>query len=102
MKAIVGELDQCGLRRLLPAETDAKNALERYARARLGRPTAFVWALLRDEEDAEAVRVNVGAGRHGEACSLLLTSQETYPRFTRLTFCGEQRACVGTWVVSSP
>ena len=45
-----------------------------------------------------------GRGRRSgqQACRLLLTSQETYPRSMRLTFCGEQRACVGTWVLTPP
>jgi hypothetical protein len=72
MKAIVGELDQSGLRRLLPTGTDPNEALHRYGELRPKHPAALVWALLPNEEDAEDLRTDVAAGRHGEACTLLL------------------------------
>jgi hypothetical protein len=40
-------------------------------RARLAPPTTLVWALLADA-DAEDLRTDVDAGRHAEACGLLL------------------------------
>ncbi len=71
MKAIVGEVDSYGLRRLLPADTDPDTLLPPDPAARLARPTTLVWALL-DEDAAEDLRADVRAGRHREACGLLL------------------------------
>jgi hypothetical protein len=71
MKAIVGEVDSYGLRRLLPDDTDPGILLGSAAAARAGRPTTLVWALL-DEDAAEDLRADVRAGRHREACGLLL------------------------------
>jgi hypothetical protein len=72
MKAIVAEVDHGGLRRLLPAEMDPEDVLDRYAKAGSARPTALVWALLPNQEDVDAVRADIAAGRHGDACGLLL------------------------------
>ena len=72
MKAIMAEVDCYGLRRLLPADGDPKDVLDRCAKARPARPTTFIWALLPNEADAADVRADVAAGRHGDACGLLL------------------------------
>jgi hypothetical protein len=69
MKAIVGEVDQSGLCRLLPDDTDPSILLSSDPVAR--RPTTLVWALLA-VNDAEDLREDVRAGRHHEACGLLL------------------------------
>jgi hypothetical protein len=71
MKAIVGELDSFGLRRLLPVDADPGLLLGTDTAARPARPTTLVWALL-DEDAAEDLRADVRAGRHREACGLLL------------------------------
>ena len=47
------------------------DGLGRYARRWFAGPTTVVWALL-EEDDAEAVRTEVSAGHHGDACGLLL------------------------------
>ena len=59
MKAIVGEVDQTGLLRLLPADTDPSILLGLDP---VGRHlTTLVWALL-DDADAEDLREDVRAG----------------------------------------
>ena len=72
MRAFVCEVDGHGLRRLVPEDSVPGDELARYARARSPRPaTTAAWALLADG-DAEDLRADVHAGRHREACSLLL------------------------------
>jgi hypothetical protein len=72
MRAFVCEVDGHGLRRLVPEDLLPGSELVRYARARSLRPSATAaWALLADG-DAEDLRADVHAGRHQEACSLLL------------------------------
>jgi hypothetical protein len=71
MKAIVGEVDIFGLRRLLPDDTDPSTLWPSDPAARPAQPTTLVWALL-DEDAAEDLRAEVHAGRHREACGLLL------------------------------
>ena len=71
MRAFVCEVDHHGLRRLLPEDLLPAEELRRLARGSAPRPTAVVWALL-DEPDAEALRAEVDAGRHHDACGLLL------------------------------
>ena len=71
MRAFVGEIDQDGLRRFVPEELVGDDAREHSARAQSARPTTLVWTLL-DDQDAEAVRAEVHAGRHRDACGLLL------------------------------
>lgn len=66
MRAFVCEVDQQGLRRLLPAEE-----LGRLARRPRLRPPVVVWALLEDR-DAEELRAEVGAGRHRGAFGVLM------------------------------
>lgn len=71
MRGFVCELDQHGLRRLLPEDLLPAEELGRLARRTDERPTAIVWALL-EELDAEDLRVELSAGRHRAACGLLL------------------------------
>ena len=71
MKAFVGEVDHSGLHRLVPEDSVPGDVLGRYARTRPPRPTTLVWALL-DDLDANAIRAEVAAGRHDDACGLLL------------------------------
>jgi hypothetical protein len=71
MQAFVAVADHSGLRRLVPEDAVPADVLGRYARGQFPRPTTVVWALL-DPGDAEAIRAEVGAGRHHNACGLLL------------------------------
>ena len=71
MKAFVGEVDHSGLHRFVPEDSVPGDVLGRYARARPPRPSTLVWALLEDQ-DANAIRAEVDAGRHADACGLLL------------------------------
>jgi hypothetical protein len=71
MRAFVCEVDHTGLRRLVPEDLLAGDDLGSYLRRWFPRPTTVAWALLSDE-DAEAVRADLGDGRRGDACGLLL------------------------------
>jgi hypothetical protein len=71
MRAFVGEIDQDGLCRFVPEELARDDARGHPAQARSAGPTGLVWALL-DDQDAEAVRAEVHAGRPRAACGLLL------------------------------
>jgi hypothetical protein len=71
MQALFAVADHSGLRRIVPADAVPADVLGRYARGWFPRPTTVVWALL-DPVDAEAIRTEVGAGRHRDACGLLL------------------------------
>ncbi len=71
MKAIVGEVDHAGLRRLLPEEAVQGDVWALRMWARPAPPMTLVWALLA-EDDAEAIRVELAAERPGDACGLLL------------------------------
>jgi hypothetical protein len=71
MQAFVAVADHSGLRRLVSEDAVPADVLGRYARGQFPRPTTVVWALL-DPGDAEAIQAEVGAGRHHDACSLLL------------------------------
>jgi hypothetical protein len=71
MRAYAGTVDQRGLRWFLPEEVVPRNLLRHAVRAGLTHATTAVWALIADE-DAEAIRAALSAGRPGEACNLLL------------------------------
>ena len=71
MKAFVCEVDQSGLRRLVPEDLVLGDELGRLARQRASRPTTLVWALLHNH-DAEAVQSRVAAGGYADARGLLL------------------------------
>ena len=71
MRAFVCEIDHHGLRRLLPEDLLPTEELARLARIPSRRPATVAWALL-DEPAAEALREDVRAGRHREACGSLL------------------------------
>jgi hypothetical protein len=71
MRAFVCEVDSCGLRRLLPEDLLPVEELGRLALGTAPRPTAVLWALLK-EPDAEDLRAVVDSGRHHDACGLLL------------------------------
>jgi hypothetical protein len=64
-------VDQVGLRWFLPEEVIPRELLRHSVGAGLAPSTTAVWALLADE-DAEAIQADLGAGRHREACHLLL------------------------------
>jgi hypothetical protein len=71
MKAFVCEVDQHGLRQLLPEEDLPGVASGDPAWAQADRSRTVARAVLADR-DAEAIRVELAAGRPGEACALLL------------------------------
>lgn len=71
MRAFVCEIDHRGLHGFLPEHLLPAEELARLARAPRRRASAVVWALL-GEADADDVRAEVGAGRHRDACGLLL------------------------------
>lgn len=71
MKAFLGEIDQDGLRRFVPEALVPRDDHGRLAWRCSRRPTTLVWALLGDQ-NAAAVRAEVGAGRYQRACGVLL------------------------------
>src|SRR3954454_23470296 len=71
MRAFVATVDHSGLRRLVPEEAAFLDLPDLDARSGFARLTTVVWALL-DPGDAEAIQVEVSAGRHHDACGLLL------------------------------
>jgi hypothetical protein len=71
MKAYVGSVDQDGLRWFLPEDVMPKEILRHCLREWSSRSTTAVWALVADE-DAEAIRADLRAGQHRDACNLLL------------------------------
>ena len=71
MRAYAGTVDHSGLRWFLPEEVLPRDLLRHAVRAGWTHSTTAVWALLADE-DAEAIRADLSAGRPGEACNLLL------------------------------
>lgn len=70
MRAFVGEVDHIGLRRFFAEDSIPRDELRRLAR-RSPCSDTIVWALL-DDRDAEALRLELVAGRHSQACGLLL------------------------------
>jgi hypothetical protein len=71
MKAYVGSVDQAGLRWFLPEDVVPRDLLRHDVRRWVSLSMTVVWALL-DDEDAEAVRADLTAGHHRDACNLLL------------------------------
>ena len=59
------------MRWFLPEEVIPRDLLRHAVRAGWTHSTTAVWALVADE-DAEAIRAALSAGRPGEACNLLL------------------------------
>ena len=55
----------------LPEEVIPRDLLRHAMVAGWTHSTTVVWALLADE-DAEAIRADLSAGRHRDACNLLL------------------------------
>jgi hypothetical protein len=71
MKAYVGTVDQIGLHWFLAEDVIPKDLLRHYPQEWTTRSTTVVWALMADE-DAEAIRVDLSALQHRDACNLLL------------------------------
>lgn len=71
MRAFIGEVDHTGLRRFVAEDSIPRDELRRLARRRAPCAETVVWVLL-DDRDAEALRMEVDAGRHRRACGLLL------------------------------
>ena len=71
MRAFFCEVDHRGLHGFLPEHLLPAEELARLAHVPHRRSAAVVWALLK-ETDADIVRAEVDAGRHHDACNLLL------------------------------
>jgi hypothetical protein len=71
MKAYVAQVSQSELRQFVPEDALPNDVLADLLREWLLPETVTVWAVLRDE-DAEAVRQELGAGRQREAHGLFL------------------------------
>jgi hypothetical protein len=71
MRAFICEVEETGLRRLVPEDVLAGDGARCYTRHQFARPTTVTWALL-DAGDAESIRSEVAAGHHSAACGLLL------------------------------
>ena len=71
MRAYAGTVDQRGLRWFLPEEVIPRDLLRHAVRTGWTGSTTAILALVVDE-DAEAIRADLSAGRPGEACHLLL------------------------------
>jgi hypothetical protein len=71
MRAFICEVDHRGLHTFLPEHLLPADEMARLSRVPCGRSCAVVWALL-EEADADALRAEIGAGRHREACGTLL------------------------------
>ena len=71
MRAYAAAVDQMGLRWFLPEEVIPRELLRHSVGSGLSRSTTAVWALVADE-DAEAIRADLNAGRHHDACNVLL------------------------------
>lgn len=69
--AFVAQLDYAGLCSLTPEHLMPLDELGRPEGSRWRREASLAWALLTDE-DADAIRSEIDAGRHRQACSLLL------------------------------
>src|SRR5689334_8190181 len=71
MKAYVGTVDQIGLRWFLAEDVIPKDLLRHYPHEWTTLSSTVVWALMADE-DAEAIRADLSARQHRDACNLLL------------------------------
>ena len=71
MRAFVCQVDSSGLRRLLPEDLISRDELRRLAQCLPRCPTTLLWTLLADDV-ADDLQADIGAGRHAEACGLLL------------------------------
>jgi hypothetical protein len=71
MRAYVGAVDRQGLRWFFPEDAIPRDLLPHLVRGWSTRATTAVWVLVNDE-DAEAIRADLGAGHSGPACDLLL------------------------------
>ena len=71
MRAFICEIDHHGLRRLWPEDLLPATEMGGLARGPSPKPAAVVRVLL-EEPDAEDLRTEVAAGRHHDACGLLL------------------------------
>ena len=71
MRAYAAMVDHSGLRWFLPEEVIPRDLIRQAVRADGTTATMAVWALVADE-DAEAIRADLSAGRHRDACNLLL------------------------------
>jgi hypothetical protein len=71
MRAYVAQVADFGLRRFVPEEALPEDLLPELIREWSSSATAAVWAVLGDD-DAEAIREELAAGRQRDACGVLL------------------------------
>lgn len=71
MRAYLGQIDHTGLRRFLLENAIPPNSIVSLDREWSSSTTTGVRAVPADE-DAEALRCELGAGGYGEACSLYM------------------------------
>ena len=71
MKAYVAQVAESELRQFVPEDALPEDLLAQLVREWSLPAMATVWAVL-DDEDAEAVREELAAGRQREACGVLL------------------------------
>lgn len=71
MRAFVALVADSQLRRFLPEDALPEDLIPQLTREWPSAPTAAIRAVLRDE-DAEAVREELAAGRRRDACGVLL------------------------------
>jgi hypothetical protein len=71
MRAYVARVDHAGLQRFLPEDAVPRDLIRQLVREWSSAATTVVWAVVA-EGDAEAIRRELGAGRHDTACNLLL------------------------------
>src|SRR4051794_16390611 len=71
MRAYLTQVTHSDLRRFVPEDLIPEDLLHRLIRE-WSSPATIVLGAVLDDEDAEAVREELAAGRHREACGLLL------------------------------
>jgi hypothetical protein len=71
MRAYLAQVTHSALRRFVPEDLIPEDLLRRLIRE-WSSPATIVLGAVLDEEDAEAVREELAAGHHREACGLLV------------------------------
>lgn len=71
MRTFFCEIDHTGLCRFIPEHLLPSDELRRLTAGFGRRPTSHFWTLLGDD-DADDIRADIDAGRHAEACGLVL------------------------------
>ena len=71
MRAYLAQVTHSELRRFVPEDLIPEDLLRQLVRE-WSSPATIVLGAVLDDEDAEAVREELAAGRHGEACGVLI------------------------------